>query len=175
MGKPAKQVPVKLIAGLIYKDEGSLEKTLGILRRRFGAIDQRSPAMNFTYTGYYEKEFGRGLKKVFVSFTKLISAEKLAAVKNFTNKIENRLSLKNARQVNIDPGYLTLAKLVLASTKDYSHRIYLDKGIFAEITLSYRGNSFHPLEWTYRDYRTPEYIAIFNNIRNIYAQQVKSE
>ncbi len=80
-----------------------------------------------------------------------------------SRRLENQ-----GRLINIDPGYVDLAKLVLASTKDYAHRIYLRKGIFAEITLSYRGNSFSPNDWTYPDYRSAEYIGIFNQIRKLY-------
>jgi len=173
MGSLVKPEPVKLIAGFIYKDEGSLERTQGILCRYFGSIDHQSRPIDFSSTGYYPREMGAGLKKRFVSFSRLIRQDSLARIKILTNKIEKRLSCKGCRTVNIDPGYLTSAKLVLASTKDYSHRIYLEKGIFAEITLSFRGKSFLPLDWTYPDYRTAEYIEVFNKIREIYTQQLR--
>jgi hypothetical protein len=171
MGRIISPPPVKLIIGLIFKDEESLRRTEGILRRRFGGIDYESPDIDFNYTDYYEKEFGAGLKRKFLSFTKLIPSEKLSSIKILTNKIEKKLSQKDSRRINIDPGYLTMAKLVLASTKDYSHRIHLDKGIFAEITLVYQKKNFQPQEWTYPDYQTVEYIEIFKRIRDIYAQQ----
>ncbi|MBU2221656.1 MAG: DUF4416 family protein, partial [Candidatus Omnitrophica bacterium] len=114
-----------------------------------------------------------GLKRKFISFKKLIPPDQLSAIKITTNKIEDRLSSKNLRRINIDPGYLDLAKLVLATTKDYNHRIYLSKGIFAEITLTYQGKSFRPWNWTYRDYQSQEYIAIFNQIREIYNLQIR--
>jgi hypothetical protein len=172
MGKIISPTPVKLIIGLIFKDEEFLKKTEGILRRHFKGIDYESPIIPFNYTDYYQKEFGIGLKKKFISFTKLIPSQQLAAVKVLTNKIETKLSQKNCRKINIDPGYLTLAKLVLASTKDYSHRIHLDKGIFAEVTLVYQKNGFQPREWTYPDYRTAEYSRVFLEIRKLYAQQI---
>ncbi len=172
MGKIISPIPVKLIIGLIFKDEEFLKISAGILRRHFGATDYESLIMPFSYTDYYQKEFGVGLKRKFLSFTKLIPSERLAAIKVLTNKIETKLSQNNSRKINIDPGYLTMAKLVLASTKDYSHRIYLDKGIFAEVTLVYQKNSFQPREWTYPDYRSEEYIRIFQEIRKLYAQQI---
>lgn len=173
MGKLTTPAPGKLIIGFIFKDEGLLIKTQEILRRRFGKIDYESGVIPFTYTDYYEKEIGSDLKRKFISFQKLILSERLAAIKNLTNKIETRFSQRNLRKINIDPGYLTMAKLVLASTKDYNHRIYLNKNIFAEITLFYQDKNFHPREWTYPDYRSPEYIRIFLQIRELYAQQIK--
>jgi hypothetical protein len=172
MGSLTTQAPVKLISGIIFKDEGSLREAEMILRSHLGEIDFESDLLPFAYTDYYEKEFGGGLLRKFISFRKLIAGERLASIKILTNKIENRLAKNGLRLVNLDPGYLTLAKLVLASTKDYSHRIYLGKGIFAEITLVYQGNNFQPQSWTYPDYRSAEYKKIFLKIRQIYAGQL---
>ena len=101
--------------------------------------------------------------------------QQIAEIKVLTNKIEEKLSSAGKRLVNIDPGYLDLAKLILASTKDYSHRIYLGKGIYAEITLSYQGKSFQGWQWTYPDFRTTEYRNIFNQIRELYAGQISNK
>ncbi|MFH0738702.1 MAG: DUF4416 family protein [Candidatus Omnitrophota bacterium] len=173
MGKIQKTQPVKLIAGFIFKEEVYLKKAKAFLFKRFGALDYESQILDFDYTDYYAKEFGQGLKRSFVSFERLILPSELSRIKIITNKIEDRISYQGLRLVNIDPGYLDLAKLVLASTKDFCHRIYLDCGIYAEITLSYRGKAFKPLSWTYPDYRSVEYIDIFNRIREIYAGQIK--
>lgn len=171
MGKAKKHVPAKLIIGLIFKEQSILKKSKVVLKKAFGKIDFESPAFPFTYTRYYEAEMGGGLSRVFFSFSKLINPATLAKVKLFTNKLEDRFSQRGKRRVNIDPGYLDMAKLVLATTKDYMHRIYLGKGIFAEVTLRFDDKSFKPWEWTYPDYKTKEYIDIFNCIRSIYAQQ----
>lgn len=178
MGKTRKYNPVKLIIGFIYKDEAVFAGAENKLRRKFGSIDFQSPAIDFNYTDYYEPEMGKGLKRKFISFRRLIRPEDLYRVKLYTNRLEShglpsfrqshRLA-NHCRNINIDPGYVDMAKLVLASTKDYAHRIYLRKGILAEITLSYRNDSFSPNDWTYPDYRTTEYIAIFNQIRKLYA------
>ena len=159
---------VKLIIGFIYKDEAVFIKAKEKLRRKFGRIDFVSGPMDFGYTDYYEPEMGKELKRRFVSFAKLIPIQDLYRIKLYTNRLETRFLAHKLRQINIDPGYLDLAKLVLATTKDYAHRIFLRKGIFAEITLSYRGESFSPNDWTYPDYRTKEYIDIFNQIRKLY-------
>lgn len=175
MGRIKRQQPVKLIIGFIFKEENTLKKTKGLLRRNFGIIDYESQILPFTHTDYYAKEFGMPLKRQFISFRKLILPENLPKIKITTNTIEQKLSLAPLRSINIDPGYLNMAKLILASTKDYRHRIYLNRGIYAEITLFYQNKSFTAWEWTYPDYKTADYIAIFNHIREIYAEQIKNK
>ena len=169
MGKIIKYNPrVKLITGFIYKDEAIFIKARDKLKRKFGSIDFESASIDFNYTDYYRVEMGNGLKKRFVSFHKLIPAQELYRIKLYTNRLEKRFLAAKNRQVNIDPGYLDAAKLVLATTKDYAHRIFLRKGIFAEITLNFKGDSFFGNDWTYPDYCSREYIDIFNQIRKLY-------
>lgn len=169
MGKIAKYNPqAKLIIGFIYKDEAIFIKTIDRLKRKFGKADFISAAIDFNYTDYYAAEMGGELKRRFISFHKLIPLQDLYRIKLHTNRLEAKFLIGKNRQINIDPGYLDSAKLVLASTKDYAHRIFLRKGIFAEITLSFRNNSFSSNDWTYPDYRTQEYIDIFNQIRKLY-------
>ncbi|MFH1457710.1 MAG: DUF4416 family protein [Candidatus Omnitrophota bacterium] len=174
MGKSKKHLPVKLIIGFIFKKPGLWNKAKKALEKRFGEIDFESTLLDFIHTDYYEKEMGEDLKKVFISFKKPISPQDLAKIKIRTIKIENRLSFGKKRTINIDPGYLELSKLVFATTKDFKHRIYLSHGIFAEVTLFYDNKSFKAWEWTYPDYRSQEYINIFNKIREIYARQIKN-
>lgn len=171
MGRTKIHSPVKLITGFIFYDEFILNRAKLHLERRFGKIDFESQNLKFIHTDYYEKEFGKDLLRRFVSFKKLIAPDELAQIKIFTNKIEQKLSKGLKRKINIDPGYLNLSKLVLATNKDYAHRIYLNRGIYAEVTLVYQDKMFRPWEWTYPDYRTAEYLAIFSRIRDIYAQQ----
>lgn len=143
-----------------------------MLQIKFGRIDFYSSILNFNYTDYYYPEMGKPLKRIFISFQKLLQEEKLADIKLYTNRLETKFCIRGRRRINIDPGMLNLAKLILATTKDYSHRIYLNKGIFAEVTLFYR-NGFRPWQWTYPDYRLEEYLKIFNSIRDIYISQIK--
>lgn len=173
MGKVNKPNPVKLVVGLIFKEKPVLSKAELILKNEFGPFDYESGILDFNFTDYYEAEFGQGLKKKFLSFSKLIYPQQLAKIKLFTNNVEKKLSRKGLRLINIDPGYLDLAKYILATTKDYIHRIYLDKGIFAEITLYFRNNEFIPGEWSYRDYKTKEYLDILTQIRQIYLKQLE--
>lgn len=173
MGKISRPEKVKLIVGFITSNVLVYEKTKKILVRRFGEIDFESDYFKFVFTKYYEKEMGSNLKRCFLSFKQLIEPCDIAKIKIFTNDIETKFTVRNKRQINIDPGYLNLAKLVLATTKDYNHRLYLSKGIFAEITLSYLGNAFRSWKWTYPDYKTQSYIDVFNKIREIYYKQIR--
>jgi len=175
MGSILRNHPVKLTVAFIFKQPIILEKVKSILKKRFGEIDFTSAILPFDYTDYYQKEMGDGLKRVFISFTKLIPPENLSKIKVFTNKIEAKFSESRCRAINIDPGYLDLARLVLASTKDFSHRIYLSHGIYADLTLIFKDCSFRSNPWTYPDYRTENYIKIFHQIREIYACQIKNK
>ena len=173
MGKIKRHQPVKLIIGFIYKEDDIFNKAKAILEKWFGKIDYESQALAFIHTDYYETEFGKNLKRKFISFQNLIQPQNLPKIKITTNTIEKKISKNGMRSINIDPGYLDMAKLILASTKDYKHRVYLNKGIYAEITLFYQDKTFRPWQWTYPDYKTQEYIAIFNQIRQIYVEQIK--
>jgi len=170
MGKvlyPLKKV--KLIAGLISNDEALLDKVGIRLEKKFGnKIDFESDIIDFTYTDYYDKEMGSRLKRKFLSFKRLVRLETIAKVKLETNDIEKRFCINGKRTVNIDPGYLDMAKLVLLSTKDYAHRVHIGNGIFAEVTLHYKDKRFNFWPWTYPDYKSEEYIRIFGIIRDIY-------
>ncbi len=168
MGKIRKTNPVKLVIGFIYKDEAIFISSREKLKKRFGYIDFESATIEFGFTDYYQAEMGSNLKRKFVSFRKLIPIQDLYLIKHYTNRLESKFLAFGKRVINIDPGYLDLARLVLATTKDYAHRIFLRKGIFAEVTLTYRGNSFSPNDWTYPDYRSKEYLDIFNQIRSLY-------
>jgi len=163
---------VKLIVGLIAKEE-YLKQAETYLKRHFSSIDFESKVLTFNYTDYYKQEFGSSLSRKFISFANLIKADDLAKIKVFTNKLEKKLSGSGRRKVNIDPGYIDESKLVLATHKDFSHRIYLKNKIFAEVTLSFQDKTFRPWPWTYPDYRTSDYTDIFNQIREIYAKQIR--
>mgnify|MGYP001600272154 CR=1 FL=1 len=175
--------PSKLIIGFIYRDSLIKDDTVSILKKRFGKIDFQSPELDFNYTDYYFPELGAPLKRAFISFQELLGEEKLADIKTYTNSIEKKLAAKDGstaltterkRRINIDPGFLSLGKLILATTKDQCHRVYLNKGIFAEVTLFYKQKTFNPWPWTYPDYQSREYLKIFNSIREIYQKQINN-
>ena len=167
MGVSREHIPVKLIVGFIASCPDQIIKPIKILERKFGETDSEAPFLDFSCTAYYDNELGKNLKKKFFSFKKLISLKDSYKIKLFTNKIEGP-----SRVVNIDPGYISLAKLVLFTTKNRSHRIYLNKGIYADLELTFVKKTFTPLEWTYPDYRSREYLDFFNSARSIYKAQL---
>ena len=165
MGKLKSPHKVKLFTGFIFNNPEIYNRAKAALINKFGPIDFESRALPFNYTDYYAQELGTGLVRVFTGFSRLTPPDKLSRIKLITNSIETKLSKSGKRTVNIDPGYIDMGKMILASTKDYAHRIYLGEGIYAEITLYYRDKSYRSHPWTYPDYSSPEYIGIFNAMR----------
>ncbi|MDD5070498.1 MAG: DUF4416 family protein [Candidatus Omnitrophica bacterium] len=163
---------VKQIFGFIYSDEDSYLKSLEILRGIYGPSDYESQKLKFSYTDYYAPEMGSPLYRRFVSFLKLQEANNFVNIKLTAIEVEKQFLVAGNRLVNIDPGYINDAKLVLTTTKDFAHRIYLDKGVYAEVTLCYRNGMFRHLETTFPDYRTCDYQDIFLSIRNLYRGQL---
>ncbi|MCB4792243.1 MAG: DUF4416 family protein [Elusimicrobia bacterium] len=172
MGRITTYKPVKLFIGMISRSKDLIEKTEPFLISNWGTMDIKSPVVPFDFTDYYAKEMGTGLLRQWVGFEKLIEQEELSNVKTETNNIENNFLNSSNRQINLDPGYLALSKIVLASTKDYSHRIYLKNGIHAEITMIYQNKQFTHLPWTYPDYKSAAAAKFFVDLRQIYTGQM---
>ena len=170
LSKPKK---CKLIFAFIYSSEELYKKAKNSIIKRLGKIDFESPILEFKFTDYYKEEMGSNLKRRFISLKKLIDPQKIVEIKLFSIRLEKKLAILNKRRVNIDPGYLNEAKLVLSTTKDFSHRIYLGRKIFAEVTLIYRNKDFQDLPWTFPDYRTKTYKDILKKIRHIYREQTR--
>ncbi|MFQ6069126.1 MAG: DUF4416 family protein [Candidatus Aminicenantales bacterium] len=168
--------PVKLICGIIYSEPVFLDTAKKFLIRGYGPLDSESQTFNFTFTDYYQKEMGENLKRKFLSFTRLFSPERLSEIKIRTNSLEEKvrkIHKVNFRAVNLDPGYLTRAALIMATVKDFSHRVALNQGIYAHLELLFSGNRVRTLEWTYPDFRTEEYQEYFLAVRKIYLEQLK--
>lgn len=162
---------VNLIVGLLSSDPSTMKRAQDMLTGKYGPSDFESDIFEFTHSDYYKPEMGSGLKRRFISFRDPVKPQEMAAVKIVTNNMELELSRDNKRAVNIDPGYLDLAKLVLLSTKDFTHRIYLDNGIYAEVTLYYKDRRFNPWPWTYPDYKSDVYLDVFEHIRELYRKK----
>lgn len=133
---------------------------------RFGQLDFLSEAHMFTYTSYYDKEMGEGIHRQVCSFAELVRPEALADIKQFTNKLESQFLSGGRRQVNIDPGLLSEERLVLATGKNFTHRIYLRDGIYADLTLIYTKGGYKPLPWTYPDYQEPRLHVFLKGLRH---------
>ncbi|MDP8214705.1 MAG: DUF4416 family protein [Candidatus Euphemobacter frigidus] len=174
MGEIKISDPVKLICGLLAADPVWLSRAREALAGRFGPIDLESEIIPFDFTSYYEKELGPEILRRYVSFGELISPEDLSAIKLTTNRMEEDLSESGVRRVNLDPGYVDLSKMVLATTKDATYRVYLFDGIFAQSTYYFQGGTYHPWEWTYADYRTDAAISFFNRVRSDYKKQART-
>jgi hypothetical protein len=167
-----KPIPkVKLVISVFSAEKEKINRAKNILQKKFGLIDYESDDLRLV-TSYYENELGPDLIRRFYSFKKLINRDKIAEIKILTNKIEDKFKIENKRTINIDPGYISLGKFILATTKNQQHRIYLKKGIFAECALRYNDKSFTLWPWTYPDYSTREYVEEINNIRKIYYKQI---
>ncbi len=172
MGKTKPHLPVKLIAAITITATELWKDVKNKLELLYSPIDCAMDWYDFTHTDYYKPEMGENLIKRMVAFEKLISAEILSQIKLTTNDLEDRYAIEGKRQVNIDPGYICPPKLVLATTKDFAHRIYLDKGIFGDIHLKYVKQHFQPQEWTYPDYKEPAVLRFFEKVREIHLLQL---
>jgi len=169
---PEKPKPIKLFCGLIGA-ASSIEGARSLLVERFGEIDLESPLLPFTFTQYYREEMGENLARQWVSFLPLKERAYLAAAKHAATKLEADLSQAGRRTVNIDPGYVDDAQVVLSTAKNFSHRIYIGAGYYAEVTLIYIHKAYKPNEWTYPDYKTPEALDFFDRARRAYLAQVR--
>ena len=174
MSTPKEHIPVRLVSGFIFKSARDHESALKTLVKKFGKIDAETDILDFNATTYYAKEMGNILKRKFVSFEKLIHLKNSYNIKHYTNRIEKIFSKNKRRSVNIDPGYVTLTNLVLSTAKPRSHRVYIDRGIYAENELEFREGSFRFMQSTYPDYKSDEYIAFFNSVRRKYFSEIKA-
>ena len=177
MGSTRPPKRVKLFCGLLTGDQDLFAQARRRLGAPFGPVDLVSDIWPFDATDYYADEMGENIKRQFVFFEELASIERLPEVKRLTNALELRfcdeLALPQAtRPINIDPGYMTLSKLILATTKDYSHRLYLGSGIYGEVTLHFENGDWKPWPWTYPDYAADTYHAFFRQARRLYKGQL---
>jgi len=195
MGEPTPHSPVLLLLAAFSRYDDALDWARQRAVEAWGAIERESPRFEFIETSYYDATMGAGLKKVFFAFQRPFDPERLVEIKLATNRWEeeytelagNRACCDGGdegdspifaetkigtvprkpepRPLNLDPGYLTLGKLVLASTKDFAHRIYLSRGIYAEVTLQYRHRRWEHHQYTFPDYRREDYQRFFSECR----------
>jgi hypothetical protein len=177
MGPAKAPTPVKLFVALLCNHETLFPSVEADLTAHFGCIDSASRIFPWGVTEYYSKEMGSKLFRRFVSFSPLTAPERLPESKIKAGDLEEKYQWTGdrgkGRRVNIDPGYLEFGKVVLASTKNASHRIYLRTGIYGEVTLMFYNGSFHPVATTYPDYGWPETISFFSTLRTVYQKQLK--
>ncbi len=166
MSDPKSPAPAKLIAGFLFRSFEVQRKALSLLSDRYGPLDILTEAEQFTYTSYYDREMGEGLYRQTASFLRLMPWEELVSAKLFTNELEKQFLHDDRRTVNIDPGLLSEERLVLATGKNFTHRIHLKSGIYADLTLIYQKGAYQGLPWTYPDYNAPLLLHFFNALRH---------
>ena len=179
MGAIRQFTPVKLFIGVLVSSSKFIPEVERRLTALYGPIDHRSELIPFDFTDYYEPEMGALIDRVLFSFERLIEADQLPEIKRQTNGLEEELAstLKTSqakRPVNLDPGYVEQAKVVLASTKNFYHRIYLGGGVFGEVTMHFKNNTYQFFPWTYPDYQSKDYQEFFLRARQILRSQLRT-
>ena len=175
MSSPQAPKRAKLVIGFFAKNRKIIEHVALELSSQFGQIDLVSSWMDFNYTNYYEAEMGSPLVRRMFAFKRLIEQVELANIKIATNQMEMTYSISGRRQVNLDPGYLLHERFVLASGKNFSHRIYIGLGIYADLTLIYQKGRFQKSPWTYPDYIDQSMIGFLDQVRRKYVLDLKSK
>ncbi len=171
MGNVHQPLPVKLFIGMLSPEPALFDACAHILKKAYGPLESESAVLPWDKTDYYRDEMGPSLLRKFLFFAQVIDPGELPLIKNYTNTLEKQYVVSDGvhalRRINLDPGYVTEAKVVLATTKDFAHRVYIGNGMYAEVTLRFdaKKRSFEPQEHTYPDYRTREYLELFNEVR----------
>ena len=176
MAEPCLPDPALLIVAGFSRHPEAITWARQRLEEAFGPVALASEPYAFHQTRYYEQEMGSGLEKQFLVFDDLTRLDELPRIKRFTNEVERQLAdagtFPEPRPLNLDPGFLTLGKFMLATTKDQAHRIYVGEGIYAEVTLRFHAGAFEPWPWTYADYREPHVRAFLKEARDFYRRRL---
>ena len=172
MSIPQTPKPAKLVVGLFMNDKRLLESAAGNLGDVFGPIDLASTWFSFDFTDYYTSEMGTPLFRRVLAFKNHIQQHDLADIKLMTNALEQEYLENGRRRINMDPGCLVHERFVLATTKNYTHRISIGKGIYADLTLIYTRGGFQTLPWTYPDYARKNMLTFLERVRCKYIKDI---
>ncbi len=175
MSSPTQPHPAKLVVSLLMQKAELISSVAEDMLKALGDIDVVSKWMPFNYTHYYEKEMGAPLQRRVFAFKSLIEQDALASIKLLTNAIEQRYAVGGKRQINIDPGYLLRSRFILATGKNYAHRVYIGQGIYADLTLIYQKGAYRKLPWTYPDYADTEMRTFLASLRRKYIADLKDD
>ena len=173
MAKTCEFEKEKLIVGVIYHDTDIYDSAISILKSEFGEIDNTSEVFSFSkeYSSYYDGELGGEGMRIILSFKETVDPSRQAEIKLFTNSIEEKFSFDGKRRINLDPGFISHGRLLLATTKKTGFRIPLSDGIYSELTLFWARGAWHKLPWTYRDYQSERVQRFLTKTRKIYLSQ----
>ena len=178
MGVVADPPPAMLLVAAFSRHQAALDWARRRIEQAWGNVALQSPAFDFTETAYYEAEMGQGLRKQFFlldgDFDPAELVEKKLTANDWEAEYAATAGHAEQRPLNIDPGYITLGKLVLASTKNFVHRVYQGRGIYAEVTLFYKHNHWHHHDFTFPDYRRADYHQFFSQCRQLLKQRTHS-
>ncbi|MHB8881708.1 MAG: DUF4416 family protein [Thermodesulfovibrionales bacterium] len=154
-----------LFTGVLFSSPELFDQACIVMQQTFGNILLQSPVFQWEHSSYYADELGSPLFRSFLFFQNMVDTAAFAAYKHEACSIESAFEVQGKRRLNIDPGYMTSAKVVLASRKNYSHRICIGKGIYAELELYFQDGRFNPLPYTYTDYREARSCEVFQQAR----------
>ncbi len=171
MGEVYPFTPVKLFMGVLVASQEIIPHLLSLLEEHYGELEEVSEPIEFSFSDYYDSEMGRTPWRFFIVFEERIDPERLASVKLHTNTLEDYFRVEGRRIVNLDPGIMSAANLILATTKNRSHRIPLQQGIYGELTLHYSGKRYNSFPWTYPDYKSREVQSFFLKVRDDFLKQ----
>jgi len=157
--------PARLVISSIFKDERILDAVLPLVSESVGELCPAGPLLAFDRTDYYHAEMGKPLFRRFFTAQTMVSRDALPKIKIRMEDIEREFSREGRRSVNLDPGLLSLENFILATGKNFSHRVYLGEGVFADLTLIFQKGEYRPLPWTYPDYASPEIRHILKELR----------
>ena len=177
MGQIDQPKPVLLIAAVTSRNAEALDWTVRVTESHWGPLALKSPVFDFTETSFYTQSMGTQLKKQFLAYETLFDSGEISGAKHVSNQLEAAYAAASdhpeERPVNIDPGYISEAKLVLVTTKDRDHRIYLRDGIYSEVTLFYRSGSWNHSRWTYPDYQREDFQSFFDECRGYLRRKLR--
>ena len=173
MSRPQTPKPAKLVIGFFLKEKDLVVPVVKALTEKFGPVDIVSSWLPLNFTTYYEPEMGKPLFRRMLAFETLIKQSALSEIKRITNDLELAYLKNSKRMVNLDPGYMLRERFVLATGKNYSHRIYIGQRIYADLTLIYTKGRFIKLPWTYPDYAEQNMLIYLERVRNKYVIDLK--
>ncbi|HAJ79502.1 MAG TPA: DUF4416 domain-containing protein [Fibrobacteres bacterium] len=175
MGNAQLPLKVKLFLAILFRPDVNRNGLFEKIEKKFGKAEFLYGPIGFSFSDYYKDEMGPDLLKWYIVFEPLIDRDRLPEIKVFTNSMEHEKLLDDKRKVNLDPGYITRDKLVLASTKDFYHRLYLGEGIYGEVTLHFRKGVFRNFSWTYPDYKDEKFLDFLMKARAKYMHEIRED
>jgi hypothetical protein len=173
MGIATNPLKVQFFIAVLFQSDQNIEDVLFPLTKTYGPIDSSYGPIPFGFSDYYKEEMGEGLLKSYHTFGPLMDRDMLPEVKNFTNELEGKTKSGDNRRVNLDPGYIARDKLVLVTTKDFYHRLYLGNGIYGEVTLHFRKGVFRYFSWTYPDYKDEQFLEYLTKARAKFMHELR--